>query len=76
MVIIRENDYNTLVVTPPNEPMVFEVVDGEFFIQEGWHRLMAILELIELGEISPEQAKAYVVNVFRNSNFKMNLVDK
>lgn len=73
---IRENNYNTLVVTPPNEPLVFEVVNGEFFIQEGWHRLMAILELVELEEISPEQAKAYVVNVFRNSDFKMNLVDK
>jgi hypothetical protein len=73
---IRENNYNTLVVTPPNSPMVFEVVDSEFWLQEGWHRLMAILELIKLGEISSEQAKAYVVNVFRNSGFKKNIVYK
>jgi polyhydroxyalkanoate synthesis regulator phasin len=37
---------------------------------------MAILELIKLGEISSEQAKAYVVNVFRNSGFKKNIVYK
>jgi hypothetical protein len=73
---IRENNYNTLVVTPPNSPMVFEVVDSELWLQEGWHRLMAILELIKLGEISSEQAKAYVVNVFRNSGFKKNIVYK
>lgn len=73
---IRENNYNTLVVTPASSPLVFEVVGGEFYVQEGWHRLMAILELVKLGEITSEQAKAYVVNVFRDSKFKKTIVNK
>lgn len=73
---IRKNGYDTTVVTPPSSPLVFEVIDGEFWLQEGWHRLMAILYLIELGEITPEQAKAYVVNVFRRDGYKKIIVDK
>jgi len=73
---VRENGYDTTILTPPNEPLVFEVINGESYLKEGWHRVMAILELIELGEITPDQAKAYVVNVFRNDNFKLNIIDK
>ncbi len=73
---IRENGYDTTVVTPPSSPIVFEVIDGVFYPQEGWHRLMAILYLIELGEITPEQAKAYVVNVFRRDGYEQMIVNK
>ena len=73
---IRENDYDTLVVTPQDEPMVFESIDKKLYIQEGWHRLMAILELLDKGEITPDQAKVYAVTVYRSSDFEFNIVEK
>jgi len=73
---IRENDYDTTVITPQDEPMVFEVINRKLYIQEGWHRLMAILMLLEKGEITPDQAKVYAVTVFRSPDFKLKIVDK
>jgi len=66
---IRENDYNTLVVTPEDEPLVFDSVDGKLSILEGWHRYMAIMFLLENNEISPEDAEALAVTVYRNPSY-------
>jgi hypothetical protein len=73
---IRENGYDTTIVTPKNEPIVFESVNNKLYLQEGWHRVMAILELVEKGEIEPDQAKLYTVIVYRNPNYRMNIVEK
>jgi len=73
---IRESNYDTTVVTPENEPMVFESIDKELHLQEGWHRLLAIFELIENGEITNDQAKVYCVIVYRNSGFKKTIMEK
>jgi hypothetical protein len=37
---------------------------------------MAILELLDKGEITPDQAKVYAVTVYRSSNFELNIVEK
>jgi polyhydroxyalkanoate synthesis regulator phasin len=37
---------------------------------------MAILELLDKGEITPEQAKVYAVTVYRNSDYELNIVEK
>lgn len=66
---IRENNYDTLVVTPEDEPLVFQSVDGKLDIMEGWHRYMAIMFLLENNEISPEDAKVLAVTVYRNSSY-------
>jgi hypothetical protein len=73
---IRENNYDTTVVTPENEPMVFESIDKELYLQEGWHRLMAIFELIKNGEITNDQAKVYCVIIYRNQGFKKIVMEK
>jgi len=73
---IRENGYDTTVVTPENEPIVFESVNNKLYLQEGWHRVMAILELVNNKEITPEQAKALMVIVYRSPNFRLNIVEK
>jgi hypothetical protein len=73
---IRENNYDTTVVTPENEPIVFESVNNKLYLQEGWHRVMAILELLDKGEITPEQARAFMVIVYRMPNYSMNIVEK
>jgi hypothetical protein len=74
--MIRENDYDTTIVTPKDEPIVFESVDKKLYLQEGWHRTMAILELLDNGEITPDQAKVYAVTVYRGPDYKMNIVEK
>lgn len=68
---IRNNDYNTLVVTPEDEPLVFESVDGKLSLMEGWHRYMAIMYLIENKEISPNDAEVLAVTVYRNSSYNI-----
>lgn len=73
---IRESNYDTTVVTPENEPMVFQSVNKELHLQEGWHRLLAIFELIENGEITNDQAKVYCVIVYRNPEFNRVIVEK
>ena len=73
---IRENNYDTTIVTPENEPIVFESINKKLYLYEGWHRVMAILELLDKGEITPDQAKIYAVVVYRNSNYKLNIVEK
>ena len=73
---IRENGYDTTVVTPENEPIVFESVNNTLYLQEGWHRVMAILELVNKGEITQDQAKAFMVIVYRTPNYRMNIVEK
>jgi hypothetical protein len=73
---IRVSNYDTTVVTPENEPMVFESVNKELHLQEGWHRLLAIFELIENGEITNDQAKVYCVIVYRNPEFNRVIVEK
>lgn len=72
---IRDNNYDTTVVTPKDEPIVFESVDKKLYLQEGWHRLMGIMELVKLGEISPNDAKVYCVIVYRNPGYKMNIIE-
>ena len=73
---IRENGYDTTVVTPENEPLVFESVNNKLYLQEGWHRVMAILELLEKGEITEDQAKAFMVIVYRIPSYRMNIIEK
>ena len=73
---IRESNYDTTVVTPENEPIVFESVNKELHLTEGWHRLLAIFELIENGEITNDQARVYCVIVYRNSGFKRTVIEK
>ena len=73
---IRESNYDTTVVTPENEPIVFESVNKELHLTEGWHRLLAIFELIENGEITNDQARVYCVIVYRTSNFKRIVIEK
>jgi hypothetical protein len=73
---IRKNNYDTTVVIPMDEPIVFESIDKKLYLQEGWHRVMAILELLDKGEITPEQAKVYAVTVYRNSDYELNIVEK
>jgi hypothetical protein len=73
---IRENGFDTTVVTPENEPIVFESVGGKLYLQEGWHRVMAILELLKKGEITPDQAKVFMVVVYRVPSYRMNIIEK
>lgn len=72
---IRENNYDTTIVTPKDEPIVFESIDKTLYLQEGWHRLMGVMELIKLGEISPNDAKLYCVIVYRTPGYKMNIIE-
>ena len=53
-----------------------ESVNKELHLQEGWHRLLAIFELIENGEITNDQAKVYCVIVYRNPEFNRVIVEK
>jgi hypothetical protein len=67
---IIKNNYNTLSVTPDDEPIAFESIGGKLFLQEGWHRVMAILYLLQKGEIKPEEAKVYSVILYRESSYR------
>ena len=67
---IIENNYDTLSVTPEDEPIAFESIGGKLFLQEGWHRVMAILYLLQKGEIKPDDAKVYSVILYRESSYK------
>jgi polyhydroxyalkanoate synthesis regulator phasin len=37
---------------------------------------MAILELLKKGEITPDQAKAFMVVVYRVPSYRMNIIEK
>jgi len=67
---IIENNYDTLSITPDDEPIAFESIGGKLFLQEGWHRIMAILYLLQKGEIKPEEAKIYSVILYRESSYR------
>jgi hypothetical protein len=67
---IIENNYDTLSVTPDDEPIAFESIGGKLYLQEGWHRVMAILYLLQKGEIKPDDAKVYSVILYRESSYK------
>jgi hypothetical protein len=47
---IRELKGNTVELTR-DEPLMIEVHDGKYKVQEGWHRFLAILEMVESGEL-------------------------
>lgn len=44
-----------------NEPFVFELKSGKYFLSEGWHRFMALLELFEEGKIKSIKGKSWVL---------------
>lgn len=72
---IKENGMNTLSVTPSDEPIVFQSIDKKLYPIEGWHRILAILELVKNKEIEMEQAKVYAVIVYRAEHFSSDFQD-
>ena len=53
---------NTLKITK-DEPIIFEFIDDKYKLQEGWHRVLAILEMIEDGELSNPEVYAAIAEV-------------
>ena len=50
---IKNNNLNTLIITPDDKPIIFESFSkNELNLLEGWHRVYAILTLIENKEIT------------------------
>ena len=58
----RINDSDTLEITK-DEPIIFELSDGKYKLQEGWHRILAILEMIDDGELSNPKVHAAIAEV-------------
>jgi len=44
-----------------NEPFVVEFVDGKYKWSEGWHRLLALVELYEEGKIDSIKGYGYII---------------
>lgn len=44
-----------------NEPFVVEFVDGKYKWEEGWHRLLALVELYEEGKIDSIKGYGYLI---------------
>lgn len=45
-----------------NEPFVVEKIDGKYKWQEGWNRMIALLDLYKEGKIDSIRGKSWVVN--------------
>ncbi len=58
----RINKSDTLEITK-DEPIIFELVDDKYKLQEGWHRFLAILEMLEDGELSNPKVHAAIAEV-------------
>jgi hypothetical protein len=54
---VKENGVMSLT---QNEPFVFEIRDGKYFLQEGWHRFMTLFDMYNDGEINNIVGKAWV----------------
>jgi hypothetical protein len=56
------NKSSTLEITK-DEPIIFELIDDKYKLQEGWHRFLAILEMLEDGELSNPKVYAAIAEV-------------
>ena len=55
----KENGIESLT---ENEPFVVELEDNKYKWDEGWHRFLALYEMVQSGDIPRIEGKAWVVN--------------
>jgi hypothetical protein len=55
--VIKNGEYSLT----ENEPFVVEFVDGKYKWSEGWHRLLALVELYEEGKIDSIKGYGYII---------------
>lgn len=46
----------SLSITPASEPIVMIEKDGKYSLREGWHRALALLDLLDSGELGVDSA--------------------
>ena len=51
---VRSNGMNSLVITPKEEPVVFTLKNGKYSLEEGWHRTLALLDMLNDGEFDAD----------------------
>jgi hypothetical protein len=73
---IRNNNLNPISLTSLDNPIIFESENNKLMLLEGWHRVMAIIDLIKNGEMSQEQANVYVAIIYRSEFYKPVLIKK
>jgi hypothetical protein len=44
---VRKSGMDSLAIVPKNEPVIFTFKDGKYALEEGWHRTLALLDMLE-----------------------------
>jgi hypothetical protein len=44
---VRKSGMNSLAIVPKDEPIIFTFKNGKYALEEGWHRTLALLDMLE-----------------------------